>query len=382
MGRVADLLAQRFDDPRLADPGLAGQEDGPTFVTHRPGPAVHYQVDLTVAAEQPGRTPGLPRLEATFGGMLAKHPPAWNRTGHSLQELPTEILEIETPAQQLPRALGDHDRVHFGDALQSSGQVRRLADHDLLAFPHRLAHHDEPRGDTDPDFQSHGALQRQPGDLFDHREPGSDGTFGVVLMGKRIAKIGQHPVAHELRGRSVEPRDRPDASILKRTDDLPEVLRVKTLGKRRRPGHVTEHDGQVAAFRVPQGRPEVRRPFPRKDIRLTLAHESRTALAAESGAGLGRCATGSACRRRRTTGHPGHVVPPQYLEGSIWRCRHGRAEKKVPTLSSGLATTGVSTTRPAASMCPYPHSSTQLRPTKSVFASFKSAVARPELNEP
>ena len=109
----------------------------------------------------------------------------WNRTGHSLQELPTEILEVETPAQELPRALGDHDRVNFGDALQASGQVRRLADHDLLAFSHRLAHHDEPRGDTDPDFQSHGALQRQPGDLFDHREPCSDGTFGVVLMPAR-----------------------------------------------------------------------------------------------------------------------------------------------------------------------------------------------------
>jgi hypothetical protein len=84
----------------------------------------------------------------------------------------------------------------------------------------------------------------------------------------------------------------------------------------------------VAAFRAPQGRPEVRRHFPRKDIRLALAHESRTALAAESGAGLGRCATGSACQRRRTAGHPGHVVPPRIprrinLALSTWP---GRAE--------------------------------------------------------
>ena len=126
-------------------------------------------------------------------------------------------------------------------------------------FPHRLANHHETRGDAYPDLRSHPGLQRQPTDLIDHCQPRSDGAFGIVLMSSRIAEIGQHPVAHELRGKSVEPPDCPDARILKPPDDLPQILRVKASRKRRRAGHVTKHDRQVAAFRALPGRFEARR---------------------------------------------------------------------------------------------------------------------------
>ena len=61
-----------------------------------------------------------------------------------------------------------------------------------------VADHDEPGGDADPH------LQRRAGAVFelrhrlDHREPGMHGAFGVILVGLRIAEIGQHAVAHIL----------------------------------------------------------------------------------------------------------------------------------------------------------------------------------------
>ena len=69
--------------------------------------------------------------------------------------------------------------------------------------------------------------QHQPADDIDDRESRSDGAFGIVFMGPRIAEIGQHAVAHELCGKAVESTDRPDARVLKSPDDLPQVLRIK-----------------------------------------------------------------------------------------------------------------------------------------------------------
>ena len=94
MGLV-DLLPQRLDDPRLADPGLTGQEDDLAFATSRLAPAVHQKADLAFATKKTGRTLRLPGLEAAFGRVFANDPPRRNWIDHSLEKLRAKILEIE-----------------------------------------------------------------------------------------------------------------------------------------------------------------------------------------------------------------------------------------------------------------------------------------------
>ena len=85
-GVVDEFLPELRDDPRLADFGLAGQEDDLTFAILRLNPAVHQKIDLTFAAKKAGRTLSLPGLEATFGREFANDSPRRNWIGYSLEK--------------------------------------------------------------------------------------------------------------------------------------------------------------------------------------------------------------------------------------------------------------------------------------------------------
>ena len=51
MRLAGDRLDQRFADPRLADPGLAGQQNRLAFAARRLPPALEQQAEFLVAAD-------------------------------------------------------------------------------------------------------------------------------------------------------------------------------------------------------------------------------------------------------------------------------------------------------------------------------------------
>ena len=142
------------------------------FATSRLDPAVHQKADLVFAVNKTGPTQSLPGLEAAFGRVFANDPPQRNWIGHPLEKLRAEILEVELPAEQLSRAVGDDNRVRLGKALETGRNVRRLADDHLLlgrTFAQRLADQHETRGDAHSDLESHLGRQHQPADHIDDR---------------------------------------------------------------------------------------------------------------------------------------------------------------------------------------------------------------------
>ena len=68
------------------------------------------------------------------------------------------------------------------------------------------------------------------------------GAFGVMLMGLRIAKIGEHPVAHIFGDETAGLRDEIGAAVVVGANDLTHVLGVEPGRQRRRADEVTEHD--------------------------------------------------------------------------------------------------------------------------------------------
>ena len=94
--------------------------------------------------------------EAALDGALAQYPRGDDRRGKALDLDRAEILVVEQPAGQPPRARRDHHRPRLGQRLQPRREVRRLADHRLLlrrALADQIADHHEPGGDPDPHLQ-------------------------------------------------------------------------------------------------------------------------------------------------------------------------------------------------------------------------------------
>ena len=95
-------------------------------------------------------------LKAAFHGTRPQRGPGPRRPGDTLEVLGSEVLELEEIAEQLSRAVGDHDHVRLGQRLQARRQVRRVADDATflrISRSDQVADHDEPSGDANAHLQ-------------------------------------------------------------------------------------------------------------------------------------------------------------------------------------------------------------------------------------
>jgi hypothetical protein len=108
------------------------------------------------------------------------------------------------------------------------GKVRRLANNRLLLSstrPDQIADYHQSGGDTDTRLQ--GRVGFQITYRGDQLQPRAHRPLGVVLVGLRIAKIHEHPVAHVLRYEAAEALHGLRDALLIGGNDLAEVFRVQ-----------------------------------------------------------------------------------------------------------------------------------------------------------
>ena len=168
------------------------------------------QVDLLVAADQPGQRRSAQCLEPARDDARTQHLPSRHRRGDALDLDGAEIAVLEEIADQPARARGDDDRVRLGQGLQPGGEVRRFADDRLLlrrAFADQIADDHQPGGDPDARLQLDG-FDIEATDSVDDAQPRPDRPLGIVLMRSRVAEIDQNAVAHVLGDKAVELRRR------------------------------------------------------------------------------------------------------------------------------------------------------------------------------
>jgi hypothetical protein len=72
--------------------------------------------------------------------------------------------------------------------------------------------------------------------------------LGVMLVGQRIAEIGQHPVAHVLRDEPTGLADEIGAAAVIRADDLAQILGIEPRRECRRADQIAEHHRQLPAL--------------------------------------------------------------------------------------------------------------------------------------
>ena len=88
------------------------------------------------------------------------------------------------------------------------------------------------------------------GDRLDQGKPGLHSVLGVMLVGQRIAEIGQHPVAHVLGDEPTGLGDQIGAAAVIRADDLAQILGIEPRRECRRADQIAEHHRQLAAFGI------------------------------------------------------------------------------------------------------------------------------------
>ena len=147
------LLAQRLDDPRLADPGLAGKQHHLAFAVGRAPPAREQQMQLFLAPDQRDQVSAAQRLEAAGGLARAHHPPGAHLLAKTLELVDAKIGELEQAADQAAGAGCDHDAARLRQLLEAGGEVWRLADDRLFlcrALADQVADHHPAGRDPDP----------------------------------------------------------------------------------------------------------------------------------------------------------------------------------------------------------------------------------------
>ena len=196
-GQVCLQLRQQ---PRLADPRLAGNQYHPTLAFVDLPAAAQQQGEFLLAPNQRSKVGGAQRLEPAARCAFLYHPPGRHRRRQALQRLGAEDLAGEQVAQLAPRGRVDHHLPGPGQRLQSGGEVGRVADGRVLlpgAGIGHAAHHHQPARHPHPHLQRAG--QTRDGLQSCHRlqqgQAGSHRPLGGVLLRLRVAEIGEYAVA-------------------------------------------------------------------------------------------------------------------------------------------------------------------------------------------
>ena len=244
---VRDLGGELSGEPRLADAGLAREQDDLAGAGPGLAQAVAQQGALRRPADEVGE-PAARRLEAAFRHGDALDREGLDRLGEALRCLPAEVAQPEQVADQAAGGAGEDDLPGFRQSLQARREVGGLADHRLLlrrALADQIADDDKPGGNADAD----GEPLRSTGLQARHRrfylQPRPHRPLGVVLMRPRIAEIGQHPVAHEFGDKAVIARDDAGNGVLIGADLLAQFLGVEPRRQGRRADEIAEHHRQL-----------------------------------------------------------------------------------------------------------------------------------------
>ena len=125
----AEPLLRGRQQPRLADPRLAREQDHPALATLGLLPAPQQQLHLLLAPDQRRQGRRVERLEPARCRADAEDAVRPDRPGEALGLDGTEVGAREQAADELARAFGDDDAVRLGDPLQparpGSGSRRR-----------------------------------------------------------------------------------------------------------------------------------------------------------------------------------------------------------------------------------------------------------------
>src|SRR5580658_7822079 len=202
------VVMESLDEPRLPDPGFAGDDDGLAAAARRAFPAIEQQAQFAFAADaiHAGRSP----VEALGLAELPQHLPEGDGLVDAFEAPRAHRAALELRGGQPPRAVGDHERPGTRELLDAGRDIGDLAgdgDMGCLAAADDAADQHGTGGDADPDAKRDLGIGGAPVERREDRQPGADGARRLILMGGGISEIGENAIALVLRNEAVEETD-------------------------------------------------------------------------------------------------------------------------------------------------------------------------------
>src|SRR5215469_5812658 len=141
------------------------------------------------------------RLEAALYSTRSQHLRGSYGPRPTFQRERTEIAVIEIPSGKLARTWANQYRPRLRQRLESCREIRRFTYDGLFCrdlAEQQLAHNDCARCNTNSNLQSSAHIGPEPCNCIDDFERSAHRLYGTILLGDRIAKIGEHTIAHVL----------------------------------------------------------------------------------------------------------------------------------------------------------------------------------------
>jgi hypothetical protein len=251
---VAQAAAKLVDEPGLADPRLADDEDDLTLPSLDLGEGVEKKLELALAPDkrsepvvgsdlQPG--PGLPRGQDL---------PRADRLRLPLEGQFGEGPRMEVARDEAVGRLRDDDATGLGRLLEARGDVRRVADRRVVhaEVVSDTAHDDEAGVDALPDLEGQPLPPLELLAVILERRPdpdgGVDGPASVLLVSDGGAEEGHDAVAEELVHGPFVAVDLGQHQLEGARHDGVDVLRIEPLGERGESGNVDEEDRDLLSL--------------------------------------------------------------------------------------------------------------------------------------
>ena len=174
--------------------------------------------------------------------------------------------------------------VGLGHRLYPRGDVGRVAE-DVEGIACSPTDHRGARMDADSNGER---VSGYPFDLFNDRQSGAHGTFGIILVRLRMSEEREHPVAEIFHDVAAEAGDGARCGQMVPRDEVTPLFRIELLRERRRADKVAEQDGQLTPLALRRGCCSARlaRRGATTILRLvTWGSQRRSAIAAKLSAG-------------------------------------------------------------------------------------------------
>ena len=247
-------LGQHPHQTRFANPRLAAEQHHLAPAVAGLRPALPQQRHLCLPAHQRGEPAGGGHIQATLRRTFPHHLDNPYRRVNALERLHPPVLADKVPLHQAGGGVTEHHRVGRGQALETRGQVRGVAQGQVFvpSTAAHLPHHDEPGVDPDPHREPDSLVLDEPRIERPHRrqqlQAGAHGALGIVLMRLRIAEVDEQPIPQILGDMALVALDDRRRGLLVGAHHRAEVFRVELPGEARGVGQVTEQHRELAAF--------------------------------------------------------------------------------------------------------------------------------------
>ncbi len=166
VGRGRQAIAKSADEPRLADPGVAGDENQLPLAAGGAGPTREQVIDLLPPSDQWGQSRHVEAVADTGDAIDAVHV---NRLVDALERMTPEIGRDEESGDVRQGLVACDDRTRGGDRLEAGGDVQRGAERGPFAPRPTADFRDDDGAGVDADAGTRPRTESGRGDALQAR---------------------------------------------------------------------------------------------------------------------------------------------------------------------------------------------------------------------